>query len=86
MDPYSKTEGRVEREPRLPVHRRAPGLNLFALAGLAGLLIWAKLRLVTDFPRIVQAEPKAAEPAPEKPADSPPTGSGREPSREGATD
>lgn len=41
--------------------RRAPGMNLLALALIAGLLIWAKLRLVTDFPRTVIADPEIAE-------------------------
>ena len=30
---------------------------MVALSMFAGLLIWAKLRLVTDFPRTVQADP-----------------------------
>lgn len=32
--------------------------NLLALTAVAGLLIWAKLRLVTNFPRTVLAEPE----------------------------
>lgn len=31
--------------------------NLLALTAVAGLLIWAKLRLVTNFPRTVLADP-----------------------------
>ena len=31
---------------------------LFCLGALAGILIWAKLRLVTDIPRSAYAEPK----------------------------
>lgn len=32
--------------------------NLLALTAVAGLLIWAKLRLVTNFPRTVLADPE----------------------------
>ncbi len=32
--------------------------NLIALTAVAGLLIWAKLRLVTNFPRTVLADPE----------------------------
>jgi len=61
-------------------HRRVPGLNLLAIGMIAGLLIWAKLRLVTDFPRIVQADPNAqeVEPPASDTVDSTPTGSGRD--------
>lgn len=31
---------------------------LFCLGALAGILIWAKLRLVTDIPRSAYADPK----------------------------
>lgn len=43
------------------IHRRFVGVNVIALTALAGLLIWAKLRLVTDFPRTVQADPPSEE-------------------------
>lgn len=32
--------------------------NVIAFTALAGLLIWAKLRLVTNFPRTVLADPE----------------------------
>ncbi|MCL4221741.1 MAG: hypothetical protein KJZ65_10285 [Phycisphaerales bacterium] len=35
--------------------------NLLALTAVAGLLIWAKLRLVTNFPRTVLADPEQQE-------------------------
>ncbi|KAA0216746.1 MAG: hypothetical protein DYG94_06220 [Leptolyngbya sp. PLA3] len=35
--------------------------NLLALTAVAGLLIWAKLRLVTNFPRTVLADPEQRE-------------------------
>ncbi len=34
------------------------GRTVVALTALAGLLIWSKLRLVTDFPRTVLADPE----------------------------
>jgi hypothetical protein len=37
--------------------RQSPVVKMIALSMFAGLLIWAKLRLVTDFPRTVQADP-----------------------------
>ncbi|RMH14490.1 MAG: hypothetical protein D6695_01065 [Planctomycetota bacterium] len=37
--------------------------SLLACTALAGLLIWAKLRLVTNFPRTVIADPKQSEQA-----------------------
>ncbi len=43
------------------IHKRLSGVNVVALTALAGLLIWAKLRLVTDFPRTVQADPPESE-------------------------
>lgn len=35
--------------------------NLFVLTAFAGLLIWAKLRLVTNFPRTVLADPETVQ-------------------------
>lgn len=60
-------------------NRRVPGLNLLAIGMIAGLLIWAKLRLVTDFPRIVQADPQPRETdqSDANSADASPTESGR---------
>jgi hypothetical protein len=70
--------------------KRVPGLNLLALGLFAGLLIWAKLRLVTDFPRVVQAEPERPsvepEPAAAPAAELTPTKSGREPEEVGPGD
>lgn len=48
--------------------------NLFALTAVAGLLIWAKLRLVTNFPRTVLADPEPVQvdaDAPEVSAEAP---------------
>lgn len=61
--------------------RRVPGLSMLAIGMIAGLLIWAKLRLVTDFPRIVQADPQQSQadaPGPDE-VDSATTESGRAP-------
>ena len=46
---------------RTPIHRRVPRAFawLLALGTLAGVLIWAKLRLATDIPRSALAEPEA---------------------------
>ena len=38
--------------------RRAKWLTYGAMALAVGLLIWARLRLVTDLPRTVYAEPE----------------------------
>ncbi|MCC6427034.1 MAG: hypothetical protein IT435_09465 [Phycisphaerales bacterium] len=45
--------------------RTSPALIL-AMVALAGVLLWAKLRLVSNMPRSVYAEPKAkaVDPAP----------------------
>lgn len=47
---------------RTPLHRRVPKAFavLLALGMLAGVLIWAKLRLAADIPRSALAEPEAA--------------------------
>ncbi len=37
--------------------RQPPVVKMVAVSMFAGLLIWAKLRLVTDFPRTVKADP-----------------------------
>lgn len=50
--------------------RRSVG-GLLAFAAAAGLLIWTKLRLVTDIPRSVYADPK------EQQADGPPDAADR---------
>ena len=44
---------------------------LLCLGALAGVLIWAKLRLVTDIPRSAYADPREVE-APEQGADTVP--------------
>ncbi len=41
--------------------RQPPVVKMVALSMFAGLLIWAKLRLVTDFPRTVKADPAELE-------------------------
>jgi len=37
--------------------RSSPVFKMLTLGMIAGLLIWAKLRLVTSFPRTVKADP-----------------------------
>jgi hypothetical protein len=48
------------------MHQKKPwnGRAVVALTAFAGLLIWSKLRLVTDFPRTVLADPEQAEVSP----------------------
>lgn len=55
---------------RLPTRRRAPrNLSLLlAMGAVAGLLLWAKLRLVSNMPRSVYADPKAAHRLPPAPS------------------
>jgi len=51
--------------------RRARALTfMLSLGMLAGVLIWAKLRLVTDIPRSALAEPREVERPRAEPGDS----------------
>ncbi len=51
--------------------RRARALTfMLSLGMLAGVLIWAKLRLVTDIPRSALADPKQVDAAEENSGDS----------------
>ena len=45
--------------------RGARWQTLVALTALAGVLLWAKLRLVSNMPRSVYADPKPAVPRPD---------------------
>ena len=57
----------------MTTHERKRGFNLtgtarsfallLCLGTLAGVLIWSKLRLVTDIPRSAYADPKEGQPA-----------------------
>lgn len=58
-----------QHEPS-PSHRFS-GKTVVALTALAGVLIWSKLRLVTDFPRTVMAEPERQLMPPPPPDDAP---------------
>lgn len=49
----------TQRKHRFTISRSTRGIALLLCLGtLAGVLIWAKLRLVTDIPRSAYADPK----------------------------
>jgi hypothetical protein len=55
------TRNKHQQKPSLTHHTRNLTLML-SLGMLAGVLIWAKLRLVTDIPRSAYADPREVQP------------------------
>jgi hypothetical protein len=45
----------------MKTRRRNPLFSILALSAVAGLLLWAKLRLVANIPRSVYADPERRE-------------------------
>lgn len=48
--------------------RKKPALRWVAIALLLGMLIWVRLRLVTDIPRAAYADPEASQASDGEPA------------------
>ena len=70
--PQSQPQSQSQSQSRSSTgrHSNRSLVLLVAVGALAGLLLWAKLRLVSNMPRSVYADPHAAQPAPHAPPPS----------------